>query len=177
MSDTAIEKRSASKNIVQDWDLVLEQVTEEARDYLELRASGKTQAYSLAKLNVSSESLLAWRQNAPFRVMEASLASAAHSLTPELAKRRLKIKSLLIADQVIDDALNAKRASDRTNAAALAFRAAGVVTPEGAGVNADLASATNAMAQLMTRWADARNKVKPVIEGQVIETHEGGSAR
>ena len=175
MEDTQIEKRPASKTLaISDWDDVLDSISDpDAHEYLRLRASGLTQEYSLAKVNVSSPMLNAWRQNDGFRAIEAQLATAAHSLTPELAKRRLKIKSLLIADQVIDDALNAKRPSDRTNAAALAFRAAGVVTPEGAGVNADLASATNAMAQLMTRWADARNKgnAPPIIEATVIETH------
>ena len=168
-----IEKRYAKTIAIGDWDKVLDEIQDdEAKEYLQLRASGKNQEHALAKSNLSSSRLNACRQNASFRVLEASLATSSHMLTPELAKRRLKIKSLLIADQVIDDALNAKRPSDRTNAATLAFRAAGVVTPDGAGVNADLASATNAMAQLMARWSDARHKgpAQPVIEGQVIDT-------
>lgn len=159
-------------NDIDNWDQAIEQVNDPvAHEYLQHRASGVSQGGSLAKVDAGSNQLLAWRQNAAFRAIEAALATANHNLTPELAKRRLKIKSLLIANQVIDDALNAKRASDRTNAASLAFRAAGVVTPEGAGVNADLASATRAMVELMGKWSESRNgrNGPPVIDGTVIE--------
>ena len=160
---------------INDWDKVIEEIHDDvAHEYLQLRASGYSLDSSLAKANVSSSMLNVWRQNTGFRALEATLATASHSLTPELAKRRLKIKSLLIADQVIDDALNAKRASDRTNAASLAFKAAGVVA-EGASVNADLASATNAMANLMLKWSESRQpKTPPIIEGKAIPIDTDG---
>ena len=172
MPDLVERKTSTSIN---DWDRVIEEISDDvAHEYLELRASGKSQEHSLAKVNAGSNELNVWRQNTGFRALEATLATASHSLTPELAKRRLKIKSLLIADQVIDDALNAKRASDRTNAASLAFKAAGVVA-EGASVNADLASATNAMANLMLKWSESRQpKTPPIIEGKAIPIDTDG---
>lgn len=116
-----------------DWDVLLSSLTDKAQDYLQIRGAVKDQARALARAGATSYELHDWRQNTAFRTLEAYATTHAHELGPEMTVRKAKAASPLIMSSVLDDATNPENAPrDRTTAAQLALRIAGI--GEGSGV-------------------------------------------
>ena len=115
---------------------------------------GEAQPFAMEHEHITSEQWMIW-QRTPAYCHVVAHANSLGRQGPQLARQYYQTTALGVAAQVVDDALAAPPARDRTSAARLASEVAGLVGPQGA-VTVTLREQTVVLLQSLTAAAQAQ---------------------